>query len=72
MQGEATVAFTHAKNNVLGAANMLRKRYADSRSPSAQLYIQLLNTHFPNEVVTFFSFCIYIVVSVNTRFFETR
>jgi hypothetical protein len=32
---------------VLAAATLLRKRYADSRSPSANAYIALLNKHFP-------------------------
>jgi hypothetical protein len=50
LQSEATAAFNQPNANILAASNMLRKRYADSRSPSAQAYIALLKKHFtPTE-----------------------
>ena len=52
LQSEAIIAFNHCKGNIQAAANMLRKRYVDSRSPSAQTYIQLLNKHFPPSNVS--------------------
>ena len=39
---------TQARAQALCAATLLRRRYADSRSPSANAYIALLNKHFPD------------------------
>jgi hypothetical protein len=36
-----------ARSQPVCAATLLRRRYADSRSPSANAYIALLNKHFP-------------------------